>query len=68
MVNLKSKSKWITVLIESDWNLKKRICRRLASIWLSVLIESDWNLKMSICDKLPYVIIVLIESDWNLKR
>ena len=32
------------VLIESDWNLKKRV-RSADSTSLTVLIESDWNLK-----------------------
>ena len=33
-----------SVLIESDWNLKKMVAS-LRIIALSVLIESDWNLK-----------------------
>ena len=32
------------VLIESDWNLKERICRENGDTD-HVLIESDWNLK-----------------------
>ena len=34
----------MTVLIESDWNLK--LSEPLtSSYWYTVLIESDWNLK-----------------------
>ena len=34
----------VSVLIESDWNLKNVSCSAFA-ISVMVLIESDWNLK-----------------------
>ena len=36
----------MSVLIESDWNLKQR-CKDLFQKSLDVLIESDWNLKQT---------------------
>ena len=65
-MNTLDKSIGVSVLIESDWNLKYNIIYIIA-VWNSVLIESDWNLKfirlLLFCP--PYN--VLIESDWNLK-
>ena len=55
-----------TVLIESDWNLK-RFCHRFGKSCNVVLIESDWNLKETVVQYLFSSISVLIESDWNLK-
>ena len=42
----KSVANLATVLIESDWNLK-RIERTINRASTTVLIESDWNLKQS---------------------
>ena len=44
MKKLKRILKAISVLIESDWNLKKAI-QRGSGFSFEVLIESDWNLK-----------------------
>ena len=55
------------VLIESDWNLKFRLCSRIFRKLL-VLIESDWNLKVFVITGNETTLKqVLIESDWNLK-
>ena len=35
----------VTVLIESDWNLKKERLKQKLKV-TAVLIESDWNLKL----------------------
>ena len=58
----------MTVLIESDWNLKDVDCIILYRC-SGVLIESDWNLK-SLCTSMYLFefLRVLIESDWNLKE
>ena len=56
----------VTVLIESDWNLKKYDWSHTAQLG-AVLIESDWNLKFyKLCESESSA-RVLIESDWNLK-
>ena len=58
---------FLTVLIESDWNLKySERTKRFENS--PVLIESDWNLKKN--NRIPPFVQhrVLIESDWNLKH
>ena len=57
----------ISVLIESDWNLKKEIMEDWVE-YLKVLIESDWNLKYIAINRTPPRLAVLIESDWTLKK
>ena len=54
------------VLIESDWNLKRRPVGGHDNAE-KVLIESDWNLKFLNVYVVVVHSIVLIESDWNLK-
>ena len=57
----------MSVLIESDWNLKdpRGACAVSAEL---VLIESDWNLKWEDTKLKTSADTVLIESDWNLKQ
>ena len=57
----------VTVLIESDWNLKQE-GENAIQMALRVLIESDWNLKFLTPEEADEEIDVLIESDWNLKE
>ena len=45
MIERTEKGIYITVLIESDWNLKFNTARP-ASVKETVLIESDWNLRI----------------------
>ena len=66
VVTNKSVANLATVLIESDWNLKK-ISLTVFLAADSVLIESDWNLKVTRRQCLKVRKSVLIESDWNLK-
>ena len=56
----------LSVLIESDWNLKHEQTHVHTAFPL-VLIESDWNLKWICKAPKTFYISVLIESDWNLK-
>ena len=60
-------SNTLTVLIESDWNLKQGGLDGIKSDRY-VLIESDWNLKWTHYNKVLEKGQVLIESDWNLKK